>query len=766
MISKLTIKKLLILQALVSAILVLVLGGSGQWAINSLQGNLEQTEKKVMRMESANKELRSIASAFFIRQEEIGAAQSLEDLATLRDRDKLVAAIAPNLDVLRQVIKELDISQGEDTNKTDTVAASEKTNNASDYSDARNASSSVEAVSDSMQVFLDRDQEYLNSIAAYHKATNAFTEKQKSISELSSQIKKINESISGKVRFKVSREMRKIKKLINNSSQDSELKELVSEVLGGKDATLQRSSEDLTVSVIELDSLSKQLSQVANGDQLTSLGGNVIPQAMKAATDAIGSLIEGLGDAPDLLDIATKMDQDLVQLKILLTEGDGSLIQLRREQLEAAASARTAQRECHLATEKIETNLAQLSAVATKIEKTLSQQSNRTAKRARILNSLLLAFAIAISSGLAFIVIRRIIKPLQKTVNMIEELGRGQLDQRLNLGSNDEIGRMGKVIDSFADNLQHEVLTAFQKLAEGDFTFEANGLIREPLSKTNKNLNEVMSQIEHAGDKIATGSSQVADASQNLSQGVTASASSLEEINSSMTQMESQTRQNADNAGQANLLVNEAKSSAEMGYRHMQSMVSAMTEINESGKNIGKIIKAIDEIAFQTNLLALNAAVEAARAGQHGKGFAVVAEEVRNLAARSSKAASETAELIAGSVQKADNGMDIANQAAEALDEIVRGVTKVTDLVSEIAVASQEQAEGIIQINQGLSQIDQVTQRNTASAEESAVAAEELSAQSFQMHEMLKKFTLRRTHSDVPKVDIEKNSPRILQLEE
>jgi methyl-accepting chemotaxis protein len=278
-------------------------------------------------------------------------------------------------------------------------------------------------------------------------------------------------------------------------------------------------------------------------------------------------------------------------------------------------------------------------------------------------------------------------------------------------------------------------------------------------------MNDILSQVTAAVDQTATGAGQVSDASQSLSQAATESASSLEEIAASMHEITAQTTLNAENATQANQLAAQAKASAEKGNAEMGSMVKAMNGINESAANVSKIIKSIDEIAFQTNLLALNAAVEAARAGKHGKGFAVVAEEVRNLAQRSAAAAKETAEMIEGSIKKTEAGARIAEETSGALEEIVTGVTKVTDLIGEIACASKEQAEGIAQINQGLSQVNQVTQQVTAGAEESASASEELSGQSRELKQILAKFKLRQQKIDLATLGLlEGVTPEMLQM--
>lgn len=289
--------------------------------------------------------------------------------------------------------------------------------------------------------------------------------------------------------------------------------------------------------------------------------------------------------------------------------------------------------------------------------------------------------------------------------------------------------------------------TNTQQMASGDLTMKIDidnndeiGNVARAFNAMSQRLNQVVREISTVADEVASGSKNISDSGTVLASGATTQAASVEELSATISEINTQTADTAANAEEANRLTDDVKQMAESGNDRMSSMLVAMEDISESSKNISRIIKVIDEIAFQTNILALNAAVEAARAGQHGKGFAVVAEEVRNLAGRSAKAAKETTDIIEGSLNKIDAGTELAHETADALKNIKDGVDKVAVIVNDIAMASQKQSDALAMLNQGVVQVSNVVQNNSATAEESASASEELSAQAARLQETIKQF--------------------------
>jgi methyl-accepting chemotaxis protein len=361
------------------------------------------------------------------------------------------------------------------------------------------------------------------------------------------------------------------------------------------------------------------------------------------------------------------------------------------------------------------------------------------------------AFALLVGLVISFVLSRNITIGLSAVVTTLKKMvleGDLSVDIQPELTHrSDEVGDMASVGESILNDYK-TIDTMANALAGGDWrvTVKEKGTLdtmNQNLSKMLDQVNQALREINEAVKQVAIGSGEVSSASQTLSSGAQESAASLEEITASMSEISSQTKANAQSATEARDLAQKATHAATDGQEAMQEMTAAMDRITKNSTEIQRVIKVIDDIAFQTNLLALNAAVEAARAGAHGKGFAVVAEEVRNLAARSAKAAKETTDLIQTSGQEINRGGEVATHTSEVLNTIVDQIKQTTDLVGGIAVASNEQAQGVAQVTIGLQQIDAVTQQNTAAAEESASAANEMSSMAANLQQLVAKFQLR-----------------------
>ncbi len=309
----------------------------------------------------------------------------------------------------------------------------------------------------------------------------------------------------------------------------------------------------------------------------------------------------------------------------------------------------------------------------------------------------------------------------------------------------------------------NEAAAVLEKLAVKDLCARVKGDYRGDLAKLKdalntavQNLDDTLSQVALGAEQVASASGQISSGSQFLSQGASEQASSLEEVASSLQEMSSMTKQNAANAKEARSLSDGARVVAEKGMDGMKRLSEAINKIHASSDATAKIVKTIDEIAFQTNLLALNAAVEAARAGDAGKGFAVVAEEVRNLAMRSAEAAKNTAILIEESVSNSEGGVAINQEVLKSLVEINGQVKKVSEVMAEIAAASEQQTQGVEQVNAAMERINHVTQQTAANAEESASASEELASQAQEMKSTVLSFQINgsqqsKGHQEVAK---------------
>lgn len=342
---------------------------------------------------------------------------------------------------------------------------------------------------------------------------------------------------------------------------------------------------------------------------------------------------------------------------------------------------------------------------------------------------------------------RAVLRPVSHLQTLVARVSQGDISPVDHSGGNDEIGQLENGFAGMVDSIYQQA-NVLNRLAGGDYTAEVSArsdkdMMNAAISHVIFNTNNTLNQIGSAADQISAESMQIADGAQALASGSTQQAAAIEELSASIGDITNKTVHTAEVAKEAATLSSEISINAEKSNAQMDQMMEAVKEINDASNQIGKVIKAIDDIAFQTNILALNAAVEAARAGQHGKGFAVVADEVRNLASKSAEAAKDTEILIENSIDKANLGFQIATETSESLKKIMEGINQSAAIVEQIALSSEEQSSAISQINTGIDQVSHVVHQNSATAEESAAASQEMSGQASILSQLTGQFKLK-----------------------
>ncbi len=287
--------------------------------------------------------------------------------------------------------------------------------------------------------------------------------------------------------------------------------------------------------------------------------------------------------------------------------------------------------------------------------------------------------------------------------------GEADLSKRLPVHSTDEIGEIGSWFNTFVENLE-----------------------------------EVITKVKHSSEQVGSATQEVAAGAQGLSQATQEQASAIEEVAATIEEMTSSIKHNAENASDGRQKATDMVRMASQSGDAAQELVRGMSEISEASKKIGDIIVTVNEVAFQTNLLALNAAVEAARAGEHGKGFAVVAEEVRALAQRSADASRQIKALIEDTVGKISAGDIMVKKSGESLEQIIRHIQDLSQVMEEIAAASSEQASGVDELNRAIAQIDTTTQQNASTVEELASTSDNLSSEASDLANTVARFKVSK----------------------
>jgi methyl-accepting chemotaxis protein len=428
---------------------------------------------------------------------------------------------------------------------------------------------------------------------------------------------------------------------------------------------------------------------------------SAVTQAHKAVTDTVARLKDVLSRTPGVSEQERKLFADFEAVEARYSPLALSIVALAlNDKHEEAVQKMNAECRPMLASLVLAAQRYAEFGAAQARQDVAQAEASFIASRALLVGICVLALALA--GALCWGLTLAITRPISRAVQVARTVASGDLTSRIEVDSRDETGQL---------------LAALKGM--------------------NESLLGIVADVRQGSDGIATGSAQIASGNADLSHRTEEQASNLQRTAAAMEQMTATVKNSAETARQATQLAGAASAAATRGGQVVGEVVTTMDEISASSKRISDIIGVIDGIAFQTNILALNAAVEAARAGEQGRGFAVVASEVRSLAQRSAAAAREIKALIGASAEKVDAGARLVGDAGTTMQDIVRQVKRVSDLMRELSESASEQTVGIGQVNDAVVQLDETTQQNAALVEQSAAAADSLRQQASRLTEVV-----------------------------
>lgn len=363
---------------------------------------------------------------------------------------------------------------------------------------------------------------------------------------------------------------------------------------------------------------------------------------------------------------------------------------------------------------------------------------------------------IAIGAVLAMFIARNMTKPLLRLSGAAERIAGGELDVEVEDSGKDEIGALSRSFSKTASRLSsyvsciNEISEVLNDIAGGKLDFSLSGdyagefaKIKTALENISNSLNETMSDIRCASEQVAGGAEQVASGAQALSQSSTEQAASIQELTEAVTSLEEKIHTNSESVRSAFEAAEKAAAGMKESSGNMSRMMTAMNEINDASEQINHIVKTVDGIATQTNILAINAAIEAARAGEAGKGFSVVAGEIQSLASKTAEATKEIAELVKNVIERVAHGTEAADSTEKSLESVVEVSMTIENELNGIAAGSEEQTRSAERISERITEISNAVQTNSATAEQSAAASEEMSSQAQLLQERISRFRLK-----------------------